>query len=51
MLNKTLLPLENYFNKSENLHQHNTRHAKQNSATLTQRSTDFHGIRECTLSL
>ena len=28
----TIPPFQNYFNKSENLYQHNTRHAKQNSA-------------------
>ena len=26
----TLLPFQNYFNKSENLHQHNTRYTKKN---------------------
>ena len=41
----TIPPFQNYFNKSENLHQHNTRHAKQNSVILTQRSTDFYGIK------
>ena len=41
----TVPPFQNYFNKSENLHQHNTRHAKQNSVILTQRSTDFYGIK------
>ena len=40
----TIPPLQNYFNKSENLHQHNTRHAKQNSVILTQRNTDFYSI-------
>ena len=39
-------PFQNYFIKSEKLHQYNTRHAKQNSATLlTQRNTDFNGIK------
>ena len=32
----TIPPFQNYFNKSENLHRHNTRHTKQNSAILTQ---------------
>ena len=27
----TILPFQNYFNISENLYQHNTRYAKQNS--------------------
>ena len=27
----TIPPFQNYFNKSENLHHHNTRQAKQNS--------------------
>ena len=36
---------ENYFTKSENLHQHNTRHAQQNSVTLSQRNTVFYGIK------
>ena len=29
----TILPFQNYFNKSENLYQHNTRYAKQNCHT------------------
>ena len=37
-------PSQNYFNKSEHLHNHNTRNAKQNLVILTQRSTDFYGI-------
>ena len=41
----TIPPFQNYFNKSENLHHHNTRQAKQNSVILTQRSTDFYGIK------
>ena len=41
----TIPPFENYFNKSENLHHHNTRHAKQNSDILTQQRTDFYGIK------
>ena len=46
VLTKSTIPsLQNYFNKSENLHHHNTRHAKQNSVILTQRSTDFYGIK------
>ena len=40
----TIPPFQNYFNKSEHLHHHSTRHAKQNSVILTQRSTDFYGI-------
>ena len=46
VLTKSTIPsLQNYFNKSENLHHHNTRHANQNSVILTQRSTDFYGIK------
>ena len=42
VLTKWTIPLfQNYFNKSQNLHHHKTRHAKQNSIILTQRSTDF----------
>ena len=40
----TIPPFQNYFNKSENLHHHNTRYAKQNSVILTQRSTAYYGI-------
>ena len=40
----TIPPFQNYCNKSENLHHHNTRHDKQNSVILTQRSTAFYGI-------
>ena len=36
LTNSKIPPFQNYFNKSENLHQHNTRHAKQNSVILTQ---------------
>ena len=45
LIRSTIPPFQNYFNKSENLHHHNTRHAKQNSVILTQRSTDFYGIK------
>ena len=46
VLTKSTIPLfQNYFNKSENLRHHNNRHTKQNSVILTQRSTDFHGIK------
>ena len=41
----TIPPFQNYFNKSENLHHHNTRQAKQNSVKLTQRSAGFYGIK------
>ena len=33
------------FIKSENLHQYNTRHTKQNSVIVTQQNTDFLGIK------
>ena len=41
----TIPSFQNYLNKSEKLQQHNTRHGKQNSVTLTQRSTDYNGIK------
>ena len=41
----TVSPFQNYLNKSENLHHHNARHAKQNSVILTQQSTAFYGIK------
>ena len=35
VLTKSMIPpFQNYFNKSENLHQHNIRHAKQNNIYL-----------------
>ena len=45
LTNSSILPFQNYFIKSENLHQYNIRHDKQNSAILTQRNTDFYGIK------
>ena len=46
VLTKVVIPpFQNYFNKSENLHQHNTRHTKQNSVILIQRSNAFYGIK------
>ena len=46
VLTKLMIPpLQSYFNKSENLHQQNTRHAKQNSVILIQRSNAFYGIK------
>ena len=37
VLTKLMIPsFQNYFNKSENLHHHNTRHTKRNSVILTQ---------------
>ena len=33
------------FTKSENIHQHNTRHATQNSVALAQQNTDLYGIK------
>ena len=44
LTNSSILPFQNYFIKSEILHQCNTRHAKQNSVILTQRNTNFYGI-------
>ena len=41
--NSAIPPFQNYFNKSENLFQHNTRHAKQNFVIVTQQSSDFYG--------
>ena len=41
----TTLPFQNCFNKSENLHHQNTRHAKQNSVILTQPNTALYGIK------
>ena len=41
----TIFLFQNYFNKSENLHHHNIRHPKQNSAILTQLRTGFYGIK------
>ena len=45
LTNSLIPPFQNYFIKSENLHQYNRRHAKQNSVILTQRNTDFYGIK------
>ena len=45
LTNSSIPPFQNYFIKSENLHQYNTRHAKQNFVILTQRNTDFYGIK------
>ena len=42
---KSTIHFESYFNKSENLHHHKTRHAKQNSIILTHRNTDFYGMK------
>ena len=44
LTNSSIPPFQNYFTKSENLHQCNTRHAKQNSVILTQRNTDFYTV-------
>ena len=38
-------PFQTYFTNSENIHQHNTRHATQNSVALAQRNTDLYGIK------
>ena len=44
LTNSTIPPFQNYFfNTSENLFQHNTRHAKQNFVIITQQSSDFYG--------
>ena len=40
--NSKIPPFQNHFYTSENLHQHNTRHAKQTSVILTQWNTDFY---------
>ena len=36
---------QTYFTKSENIHQHNTRHATQNSVALAERNTNLYGIK------
>ena len=38
-------PFQTYFTKSENIRQHNTRHATQNSVAPAQRNTDLYGIK------
>ena len=38
-------PFQTYFTNSENIHQHNTRHATQNSVALAQQNTDLYGIK------
>ena len=45
LLNSSIPPFQNFFTKSENLHQHNTRHAQQNSVILSQRNSVFYGIK------
>ena len=45
LLNSSIPPFQNFFTKSENLHQHNTRHAQQNSVVLSQRNSVFYGIK------
>ena len=46
VLTKSRTPsFENYINTSENLHHHNTRHAKQSSVILTQWIAAFYGIK------
>ena len=45
LTNSSILPLQNYFIKSGNLHQYNPRLDIQNSARLTQWNTDFYGIK------
>ena len=43
--NATIFLLPNYFNKSEYVYQHKTGDAKQNSAILTEKSSDFYDIK------
>ena len=45
LTNSSVPPFQNYFIKSENLYQYNTRHAKQNSVILIQWNTDFYSIK------
>ena len=45
LLNSSIPPFQNFFTKSENLHQHNTRHVQQNSVILSQRNSVFYGIK------
>ena len=45
LTNSSIPPFQNYFIKSENLHQYNPRLAIQNSDRLTQWNTDFYGIK------
>ena len=45
LLNSSIPPFQNFFTKSENLHQHNTRHAQQNPVILSQRNSVFYGIK------
>ena len=46
LTNLSIPPFQNYFIKSENLHQYNTRHAKKTSVILTQQNTDdFYSIK------
>ena len=45
LLNSSIPLFQNFFTKSENLHQHNTRHAQQNSVILSQRNSVFYGIK------
>ena len=46
LTNSSISLLQNYFIKSENLHQYNTiRHVKQHSVILTQWYTDFYGVK------
>ena len=45
LTNSSIPPFQNYFIKLECVHQYNTRHAKQNSVIVTQRNTDFCGIK------
>ena len=45
LLNSSIPPFQNFFTKSENLHQHNTRHAQENSVILSQQNSVFYGIK------
>ena len=45
LLNSSIPPFQSFFTKSENLHQHNTRHAQQNSVILSQRNSVFYDIK------
>ena len=44
LANLSVYPFQNYFNKSENLYQHNTRYVEQNFVIVTQQSADFYDI-------
>lgn len=45
LVESSIPSFQNFFTKSEDLHNHNTRHARQNSVLLRQQNTDFYGIK------